>query len=183
MSKRVKMNLKVNSDFEPFLAPTEGLWGVSAIAHSSAACQKVAALKQRKLSKGFIVLYTHACNAQVHSWVDWAALSCEDKSYYDYQKYKFASFLLPASKEAPEHLVKDQKISLRYIHYGSIKRIIDSIGVPIVSTSANLTGQSPITKKKQLIKTFPDIKVYKGSLGGKKKSSLIIDLQSKRKIR
>ena len=177
------MKALMNTDHSPFLAPTEGLWGLSGRADSLAVCQRIAHLKNREMSKGFIVLYTHKTSKIISQWINWDQIDIDDRLYYQKHKFKFVSFLLPVTSQAPKHLVKEQKILLRYIHYGSIKKIIDSIKVPIVSTSANLTGQEPIIRMNLLKKFFPDLPIVKGSLGGQKKSSTIIDLQSKRKIR
>lgn len=166
-----------------FLAPTEGLWGLSAPAACFELVQDIYALKNRSASKPFIVLYTQKTTSVLEQWVNWDLVSEEDLQFYAHQKYKFMSFLLPASHLAPRHLVLEKKISARFIHKGSIKRIINSLGQPIVSTSANISGQAPLRRLKLLKKTFDTLPIEKGRLGGKTGSSAIVDLISKKVLR
>lgn len=180
---RLVMSLKGFCSKKPFFAPTEGLWGFSGLAYDKSICDEIDALKRRGPEKAFIILYTNKCAHLFESWVDWSALDRITVEYYYQSKEKFITFLMPASNQCPKHLVKNGKASFRYIHYGSIKRIIDALGQPIVSTSANRTGFSPIVKKSQLKKQYPDIFIYPGRLGGKTRGSTIIDLLTKERLR
>ena len=177
------LKLKGFSLKEPFFAPTEGLWGFSGLAEVKEVCDRIDYLKKRGAEKAFIVLYTNRCADSFHKWVDWSSLDSESYKYYHKNKEKFITFLLPASSVCPKHLVKQGKVSFRYVHYGSIKKIIDSLAAPIVSTSANRTGLPPIFKKSELKKQYPNVFIYPGRLGGKTRGSTIIDLLTKEILR
>lgn len=166
-----------------FLAPTEGLWGLSASALSSNGAKLICLAKKRPEHKSFIILYTLKCQDLVWPWVDWSQVSLEKKDYYLKAREKFITFLLPASKEAPETYVVDGKISLRLVNYGSIQHIVNSLGFPILSTSANISGQPPLTAIKDLKREFDQIPFFPGRLGGKSKPSLIVDLVTGARLR
>jgi L-threonylcarbamoyladenylate synthase len=166
-----------------FIAPTEGLWGLSAPASNQQLVEKIYALKKRNLTKPLIILYTEKTQDVLENWVNWQALSESDREFYFINRFKFITFLLPASLKAPDYLTLDAKISFRYIHSGSIKRIINTLGQAIVSTSANISGQASLNRLKGLKKTFPQLPIMRGRLGGKTGGSAIIDLISKNYLR
>ena len=178
--KKILKRLCLNS---PFLAPTEGLWGFSGVASNIDVCHQINYLKQRTADKSFIVLYHALCEKEVMSWVSWEEVTSADKLLYEKNRKKFITYLLPASKICPKHLIKNGKLSLRYIHCGSISKVFKDVPHPIVSTSANKSGSPTITRRSVLQKSYPDIFIYPGRLGGRLKGSSIIDLQTKERLR
>lgn len=172
-----------NQDYSVFIAPTEGLWGLSGKAASPLVCTKISELKQRPNHKGFIVLYSSKVESHIRGWVDWNKLGPVKTSQYFSKRDKFVTYLLPASSSAPAHLVREGKISLRYATFGSIKRILDNLGFALVSTSANISGQPPLCSLKQLKATFPSLSLVRGLLGGRKRGSSIIDLEDGKTLR
>ena len=177
-----KFNFKEQSP-QVFIAPTEGLWGLSASALSVSATKEICLAKKRPSEKSFIVLYTQKTQGQIWSWVNWSEVGRQEQDLYLERRKKFITFLLPASAQAPQQMVLQGKISFRYIHQGSIKRIIDTLGFPILSTSANISGQSPLIKQKDLKRVFNNYPIIPGRLGGKSKPSLIVDLLTGARLR
>ena len=72
------------------------------------------------------------------------------------------------------------KIAIRVSNHLPIKQLLEEYKGFMVSTSANLSGQSNINSPKKILETFTndDIAYYDETLGNQLKPSQIIDLET-----
>ena len=120
------------------LYPTDTVWGIGCDATNAEAVKKVYALKQRDDSKALIVLV--AAERDVMQYT--AAL---DLSLFDYLETTNKPTTVIYENGlgfAPNLLAEDGSIAIRICHEDFCKALIKRFGRPIVSTSANISGES-----------------------------------------
>lgn len=118
------------------LLPTESLWGLSCDAYNLDAIDKISKLKNRKAGHPYVLLVSsiEMLNAHIemmHPRVE-TLLSLHRKPLT----------LIHVSKTLPEHLItEDNTVAIRVTQNPICCGIIDVLERPLVSTSANITGQ------------------------------------------
>ncbi len=118
------------------LYPTDTVWGIGCDATNAEAVARVLELKQRSEAKGLIVLVD--TSARIDRYVD----DVPDIAYdlidlatspltvvFDRGK-NLASNLLPA----------DGSVAIRVVQHEFCRRLVERLGRPLVSTSANVAG-------------------------------------------
>lgn len=123
------------------LYPTDTVWGLGCMADNVQAIQRVYKIKQRYEKKNLIILvnskemlvrYVHEVPEVVFDLIE---------SYK-----KPLTVVYPKAKNLPALLIaNDQSIAIRIVKHPFCIKVIDSINVPLVSTSANISGQPPAT--------------------------------------
>jgi len=127
------------------LCPTDTIYGLSCDAKDLDAIERIREIKGRDQSKSFIVLVNsdrlfNQCTAEIPE-VAWDLIDNADSPL---------TLVVPASNFLPEILRPNQMVAVRFVKGGFIGELLNKVNRPIVSTSANLSGQdSP--------KTFSDI--------------------------
>jgi len=124
------------------LYPTDTIWGIGCDATNGLAAEKIIALKQRPLEKSFVVLV--ASERDVLRYV-----AAPDLAVFDYLKkaerpttviYEHALGL------ADNVIAEDGSVAIRICRDEFCKHLIKRLRKPIVSTSANLSGEpSPVS--------------------------------------
>lgn len=115
--------------------PTETVWGLSCSAHSKSQIQRIYNIKNRPLNKSFIVLVDS--EEMVIKYV--GEISSEQKAYLNSDKP--TTVIFPEVKGLPKELLAtDGSLAFRIVKHPQIKSLITQFGNPIVSTSANLSG-------------------------------------------
>lgn len=144
--------------------PTEAVYGFGCDPFNIDAIMRILQLKQRSISKGFIVIAS-----------DWQQLKhfvepIEPRAL----AHVFASWpgpitwLFPASSEVPEWIHgKHTTIAVRVTNHPIAKKLCERFGDAIVSTSANVEGHPPMRDEKMLRMTFGDKidKILSGKVG------------------
>jgi L-threonylcarbamoyladenylate synthase len=164
-----------------FIHPTEGIWGLGVYAVSLDGFEKLCALKGRGADIPCVCLTYR--ETDVKEWVDVSLLTSAQWDYYQENKVTFTTFILPASIRAPRHCVKNGKIAIRINQQKHIKDLVDFFDSPIISSSANLTGQPPAQSLEEAASLFPSLLISPGALGLMAKPSSIYDLIEERYIR
>lgn len=118
------------------LYPTDTIWGIGCDATNSAAIKKIYQLKQRAESKSMIVLVNgdRLLHRVFHNIpeVAWEILEFSDKP---------TTLILDNPKiVAPEIISADQSLGVRIVKDTFCYNLIERMKVPLVSTSANLSG-------------------------------------------
>jgi L-threonylcarbamoyladenylate synthase len=123
------------------LYPTDTIWGLGCDATNEEACQKILALKNRPEEKSFILLvdgfqllekYVPEFNPVCYDLADLATSPL--------------TIIYPTSKDlAPSVLAEDGSVGIRITKDPSCLKLIRALRKPIVSTSANLSGQKSPT--------------------------------------
>lgn len=141
-------------DGEVIIYPTEAVWGIGCDPSNEAAVNKLLKLKQRPVEKGVILIAKDY--SQVLPYV------ADDRIPMDKRADIFSrwpgpvTWLLPASDNAPKWITGGSElIAVRVTTHPTVRRICEEFKGPIVSTSANITGQptpSTVTELKQIFK-------------------------------
>lgn len=125
------------------LTNTDTIPGLSCDARNSEAIQRIVEIKNRQKEKlHFVVLVSsdmvlNKCIEEVPE-MGWELIDCADTPLtivFDGAKYV-----------SPECIAEDGTLAIRYIKNGELKTLLDKLKMPIVSTSANISGQKNPTK-------------------------------------
>lgn len=137
------------------ICPTEGVYGISALASNEAAIKRVIDIKQRALNKGMIVVASSV--AMCESIADFSRLS-QDSMRLLHEKWPgHATFIVPAKPHLPAVLTGSRStLAVRVTAFPLLSRLCELTGAPIVSTSANISGSEPIKTIAELKSTFAD---------------------------
>lgn len=155
-------------------APTEAVYGLSCDPWNETAVDRLLALKQRPREKGLILvagglyqftsLVRHLDRAQQETLASsWPAP---------------LTWLIPAPDDAPEWITGGQStLALRVTAHPVMAELCRAAGKPLVSTSANRSGEDPARTPGDVEQQFPGIDgMVTGSLGGADQPTEIRDL-------
>lgn len=177
-------------DNKIFIYSSDTIYGLGCKATEKKAIQKLFRLKKRKSNKPMIVLVSSYCMAKEYFFISkkqeeylrtvWPRTSFDvRKEKLDY-KIKPSTVILKSRGNLPKELLgSDGSGAVRLPHYPLLIKEIKKIGVPIVSTSLNISGKAPISDLKNIKKYFGrDISVlFKDSDFKPKKASRLIDIR------
>ena len=160
--------------------PTESCYGLGCDPRNRAAVQKILRLKQRPWHKGLILVAANL--AQVRRFIR-PLSSAQHATLNQYWPGPY-TFLLPASQRAPKLVTgKHTSLAVRVSAHPMVARLTQTLG-PLVSTSANLAGGKSLTRYADVARAFgTSVRVLPGRVGKRKTPSVIIDLQSGKKLR
>jgi L-threonylcarbamoyladenylate synthase len=133
------------------LYPTDTIWGLGCDATDESAVQKIYALKQRAETKSMIVLMTD--EREVLRWV-----AAPDLAVFDFikdQQRPTTVVFEGAIGLAPNLIAPDGSVGIRLVQDAFCRHLIKRFRKPIVSTSANRSGEPPALLFRDIV---PDIK-------------------------
>lgn len=153
--------------------PTEAVWGLGCDPFDAAAVQRLLAMKERSEAKGLILIAADI--AQVESWL--AALSEVQKQAV------FATWPGPYTWVVPAALAphwlrgEHDSLAVRVSAHPGVQSLCRAWGGPLVSTSANRSGQPPLAGASDLRREFGESLGYilPGALGGDARPTEIRD--------
>ena len=168
--------------------PTEAVFGLGCDPNNPAAIKKLLTLKQRPAEKGLILLA--GSYAQLQAYVDDNLLkrNLTSKQYLAiFARWPDAiTQLLPAkSNISPLLCGAFDSIAVRITSHPDVVALCQQLGKPIISTSANLSGQVPAVTWQQVELQLGDKIDYiiKSQTLGFNKPSLIINALTEEIIR
>lgn len=127
------------------LYPTDTIWGIGCDARSSKAVEAIYALKKREDSKALICLV--ASQEMLERYVG-------DVPKVLLNQLKVArptTVIYPAVKGVSERLCAvDGSIGIRIVQDAFCQALIEKLGAPLVSTSANISGQPSAQHYKEI---------------------------------
>ena len=130
--------LKVLQDGGIILYPTDTIWGIGCDAANSEAVKRIYEIKKREDSKSMLVLIDMA--ERIPSYVRempevaWELIDVADKPL---------TIIYPGAKNLASNLInEDGTIGIRVSQENFTKNLINKFRRPIVSTSANISGQA-----------------------------------------
>lgn len=132
-------SLKVLHNGGLLLYPTDTVWGIGCDATNKAAVAKVYALKQRPDKKAMIVLVPD--EREILKYV-----SGPDLSLFDYlqEQERPTTVVYEGAIGLADNLIsEDGSIAIRICEEPFCKHLLKRFRKPVVSTSANLSGQPP----------------------------------------
>ncbi|MEZ5006615.1 MAG: L-threonylcarbamoyladenylate synthase [Chitinophagales bacterium] len=119
------------------LYPTDTIWGLGCDPFNQVALEKIFELKNRDTKKSFILIvdslmmlkkYVENIPEQIHTIIE--------------ETTQPLTIIYKASKKLPNYLLApDGTIAIRIINHSLINPLIKAYGQPIVSTSANISGE------------------------------------------
>lgn len=137
--KDIEQCLQVLKNGGLILYPTDTVWGIGCDATNEQAVAKIYALKQRPDEKAMIVLV--ADEREVMQYV--AAVDLQVFDYLD-QAVKPTTVIYEGAIDFAQNLVAaDGSIAIRICKEEFCKHLIKRFRKPLVSTSANISGQPP----------------------------------------
>ena len=175
--------LNINSSVEWLNAgkilahPTESIWGLGCDARNEEAVKLIFKIKKRDKKKNFILLVKSLESFEKYL----EEINTEDKTFLDKHWPGPYTFLIKYNEKLPTHLKNASgKIAIRVSNHLPIRQLFECFSGFMVSTSANLSGQSNINCPRKILETFAndDIAYYDESLGDQLKPSQIIDLET-----
>jgi len=118
------------------LTPTDTIWGLSCDATNQQAVQRLKAVKQRPADKSFIVLMSSQEMLQEYvdsNWVKKSLLQITDRP---------TTIIYPSVSGIVEQVkANDGSMAIRLPKLDWLQELIEAFGSPIVSTSANISGE------------------------------------------
>jgi L-threonylcarbamoyladenylate synthase len=137
LKDEVNKALKVVQDGGIILYPTDTIWGIGCDATNTEAVQKVFALKQRAESKSMIILVD--TDNKLQSYIT-------EVPEIAYQLIEFAenplTLVMPGARNlSPALIAEDGSVGIRVSNHPFCQQLIQRLRKPIVSTSANISGQ------------------------------------------
>ena len=164
-----------------FAYPTEAVYGLGCDINNKDAIKKILDIKKRDVSKGLIVISDNL--EKVRGLID-------DNYYKTFSELNNdtspTTWLCPASRFVlPEVTGFSKKIAVRITRHEVSCEICKLLDFPIISTSANRTGDEPIVSFERIKKYFDNKVDYiiEGDLGSNIKPSRILDLSTKQVLR
>jgi L-threonylcarbamoyladenylate synthase len=139
IEEEVKSALNVLRAGGIILYPTDTIWGIGCDATSEEAVKKVYSLKMRVDSKSLIILLDN--DAKLLSYVQqvpeqaWQLIEFTERPL---------TIIYPFAKNVAKSLIaEDGTIGIRVTRDVFCKKLIEKFRKPIVSTSANFSGENP----------------------------------------
>ncbi len=154
--------------------PTEAVFGFGCDPLNQDAVAKILSIKQRDWRKGLILIASDF--DQIVPYVK--PLDSELQLKVEATWPGAVTWLLPAKEDVPAWIKGDhQTIAVRVTAHPVTAALCKTVGMAIISTSANRANQPPIRKKQAIEKWFGDCIDYivPGKLGDEEKPSKIIN--------
>jgi len=163
--------------------PTEAVWGIGCDPAKQSAVLRILKLKQRPLDKGLILVASNM--DQLGGLLD--DLNQSQIAQLENSWPGPTTWLIPdlANQYPPWIKGKHTSVAVRVSAHPVIQELCRIFASPIVSTSANSSGQAEIRSRLVLEEQFADSIDYivQGELGAETKPTQIRDLNSGRIIR
>jgi L-threonylcarbamoyladenylate synthase len=139
MEDEIKNCLLVLQKGGIILYPTDTIWGIGCDATNSLAVAKIYLLKRRMERKSLIILLAEAAHIRNYVTVvpgtTWKLIEQADTPL---------TIIYPDAKNLAENVVaEDGSVAIRVVKNEFCRRLINTFGKPIVSTSANISGRNP----------------------------------------
>lgn len=158
---------------ELIVYPTEAVMGIGCDPDNQDAVLKLLALKQRDISKGVILIAANY--SQLLPYVDDKAIRQDRRTEIFSSWPGPVTWLLPKAASTPTWLCGEHDtIAVRVTNHPVVIALCQKLNKPLVSTSANLSGQLPARDQEQARQYFADQVYYvDGAVGNNAQPSTI----------
>ena len=148
---------------EVVAAPAEGVYGYCADPFNKNALEKLLAIKNRTAGKGFITLIRNLQDLEGLTQTLSGGHIKEVKKYWPGP----VTFIIPAAEGVPELLTGGRgTVAVRLPRSDYMQEYLEAWGGPLVSTSANISGQMPATHYRDLSNEVFALKASSQLTGG-----------------
>ncbi|HHB9525593.1 TPA: L-threonylcarbamoyladenylate synthase type 1 TsaC [Yersinia enterocolitica] len=163
--------------------PTEAVFGLGCDPDSEKAVNALLALKQRPWQKGLILIAAYY--EQLKPYVDDAALTDSQRETIFSVWPGPVTWVIPTRPETPRWLTGSfDSLAVRVTDHPLVQQLCSQYGKPLVSTSANLSGQEPCrTTEEVRIQFGSSLPVLAGLVGGRLNPSEIRDALTGKQFR
>lgn len=178
--KEIKNIVKIIRQGGIILYPTEGVYGLGCDPFNETATKRLLKIKQRSSNKGLILIASN--------WNQVKKLININPNNYTTINECFipTTWVFTATEYVPHWIVGQHKsVAIRVTTHQIAKNICNEFNGPIVSTSANISGDNPVTDIKMVnedIMNYVDI-IVDGFVGSLSKSTRICDFNTMKIIR
>ena len=174
-SEAVQRAVVALNNKEVIAYPTEAVFGVGCDPDSEEAVMNLLALKQRPVGKGLILIA--ASFEQLQPYIDDSMLSEEQRAAIFSRWPGPVTFVFPAKASTPGWLTgRFNSLAVRVTDHPVVIELCKAYGKPLVSTSANLSGEPPCRTTAEVIAQFgDDFPVVDAQTGGRLNPSEILD--------
>lgn len=158
-TQEVEKALKVLKGGGVILYPTDTIWGIGCDATNAEAVKRIYQIKKREDSKSLIILVVDERAILQH-------VAAPDLSVFDFiqEQTRPTTIIFEHAVGLPDNLVADDgSIAIRIAQDEFCRHLIRRLRKPIVSTSANISGQSSpknFSEVSETIKTAVDHVVH-----------------------
>lgn len=155
--------------------PTEAVFGLGCDPDSEKAVNALLALKQRPWQKGLILIAANY--EQLKPYVDDSTLTDSQREAIFSVWPGPVTWVIPARLETPRWLTGSfDSLAVRVSDHPLVQQLCSQYGKPLVSTSANLSGQEPCRTIEEVRRQFgSSLPVLAGLVGGRLNPSEIRD--------
>lgn len=163
--------------------PTEAVFGLGCDPDSENAVMALLALKKRPVEKGLILIA--ADYTQLEPYVSDRELSVAQRERMFACWPGPVTFVVPAPSHTPRWLTgRFDSLAVRVSDHPDVQALCRAFGKPLVSTSANLSGEPPCRSVEEVYQQFGDgFPVLYGETGGRLNPSEIRDVVTGAQIR
>jgi tRNA threonylcarbamoyl adenosine modification protein (Sua5/YciO/YrdC/YwlC family) len=156
--------------------PTDTIYGLHASSANTKGVREVAELKGRGEDDSFLLLASdiEMADRLVSSWI------YRSRELLEKVWPAPLTAILPAEKELGSYLKKNSKVAVRIPNYEWLRKLVERVGEPLVSTSVNRRSEPPLTSMESIIKEFDSLQLYvRGKEDRSPRPSTIIDFTEK----
>ncbi len=160
--------------------PTEGVFGIGCRPDDAAAVMRILEIKQRDPLQGLLLI--GASLEQFDGWIDLPANAPDLRCSAE----RPVTWVVPATDAVPVWIKgRHESVAIRITAHPVAAALCQNVGMPIVSTSANISGRPPARTSYILHKQFGPLvdAIVPGRCGPAIGSSEIRDLCSGRIVR
>lgn len=177
----VSKTVDVLKKFNIILYPTDTVWGIGCDATSEEAVSKVFKIKQRSESKSLIILVDSIEMLQKY------ILTISENILIQLSEITKPTTIIYSNPVnlAKNVVAKDNTVAIRMVQNEFCKQLISAFGKPIVSTSANISGNVTPKSFKEIKQSILDSVDYSVNLQREEisdKSSAILKIAENGKI-
>lgn len=176
MDLEIQKAIQVLNQGGVIICPTEGIYGFSCIANNIDAVKRIIEIKKRDDNKGLILVSDSI--EKVKKLIDIEKIPKESLDLMHKLWPGHHTFVVPCNSNINALLTGNRHtIAIRISSFDVLSSLCKDLTYPIVSTSANISGQDPISTLDMLEKEFGHVVDYilKKNCQGLKKSSTIHD--------
>ena len=157
------------------IIPTDTIYGFCCLWQDEKNIEKIFLIKKRSFKKPLLILV--ASFDQLSLFVD---ITMPMKDFF--RSLKTPTTVVLPLKQNFEHRFWKQTVAIRFVTWPWLKKILLATG-PLVSTSCNFSKQKPIVEFQKLLKFQNMVDFIFQKPTQSKKSSIIIDWTTKKRIR
>lgn len=159
--------------------PTEAVYGLGCDPDNACAVDKILAIKQRPISKGLILIASNF--SQLKPYIDHQQLNAHQLDTIMQTWPGPTTWVMPAAKTTPRWITGDfDSIAVRVTQHPVVRQLCQALGKPLISTSANLSGQPAINDFDELLAQMSELvdHIVAGEVDSQMTPSKIIDALS-----